>query len=64
MKCVVCGSETGADWKKLCLSCWKKQKREQEDHNYLEAEKAGLDVQDDIHRALMRRTHYEPRRSA
>lgn len=29
MKCMKCGKETGADWKSLCLSCWKNNKQQQ-----------------------------------
>ena len=37
MKCQICGRETGAKWKKLCLDCWKKQKSIQEDKNMKES---------------------------
>lgn len=47
MKCERCGRETGADWKHLCLSCWKEQKREEEDRNYLNAWRAG-NIQNDL----------------
>ncbi len=41
MKCVKCGRETGANWKKLCLPCWKEEQREKEDRNYKNAIEAG-----------------------
>lgn len=25
MRCQRCGKETGSDWKKLCLECWKEE---------------------------------------
>lgn len=47
MKCKNCGKETGASWKKLCYDCYKKQEREQENRNYLNAWKSG-NIQNDL----------------
>ena len=47
MKCEKCGNETGAKWKKLCSDCYKKQEREQENRNYLNAWKSG-NIQNDM----------------
>lgn len=51
MKCVKCGSETGASWKKLCIECYKESQRklqkEQEDRNYLNVWESG-NIQNDL----------------
>ena len=47
MECEKCGSETGKSWKKLCLDCYKKQQREQEDRNMLNAWRSG-NIQNDL----------------
>lgn len=39
MKCEVCGKETGADWKRLCLDCYKAQKaKEQKERIFIDRE--------------------------
>ncbi len=47
MECIKCKTETGADWKKLCSSCYRKQQQEQQDRNMLSAWKAG-NIQNDL----------------
>ena len=46
-KCTKCGKETGEKWKKLCRSCYKNQKKLQEDRNYLDAWASG-NIQNDL----------------
>lgn len=46
-KCLDCGRETGANWKKQCLDCYKKAKRNMQNRNYLEAWRSG-NIQNDL----------------
>ena len=47
MKCLGCGNETGANWKKLCSFCYKNQLQKQNDRNMLNAWKSG-NIQNDL----------------
>lgn len=47
MECKICGTETGTSWKTLCYDCYKKQQREQQDRNMLNAWRSG-NIQNDL----------------
>jgi NMD protein affecting ribosome stability and mRNA decay len=34
MKCIKCGEETGENWKKLCLRCYKAEKKAEREHRW------------------------------